>query len=1518
MARAGGQSAISGFSFQAWAIARAFVDVYQGTIDFVRAETPPRTDFGPAGIIRVTVDDYVIQRAKTRIYHQAKSNPPGGGTWTLNKLQTEEILQDFIEQLGSDSSSECCLVTSSDCPLLGEVANRARNSISVEEFNVNITSEFQGLIDDACLILGISNVILFWFLRHCRLEIRTSEQIKKELHSLSSALFADPAAAVDCLYTLAMEAMRTGQLMDHKSINKSFSELSVFARPKATEAELLAAVRAASYRLRMVGKDIGGIHIQQLAVDKLLEWVNKPDFSNSHVAALLDQAGSGKTVAMSMLLERLEETGFVVLGIKVDGLAFSSQAELASVIGLPDSIPSVLQSLQVAGHRMVLLIDQLDALSSAMSRESSTISSVLDLVARTTGLQIPIVLACRSFDWKSDYRLRHLRDSKPAEFTLPELTDTQLMQVLSICALKLSDFHPLTIKILRCLLRLRVFFEIVQTKRYAEPSWMPGNTIYSLQTLYLEFWTQKMSKADSERIGAGNCEIVATILAKHMYEAQYLSAPEALVAGYRTVRDWLISEGILSLNGKILSFFHQTFFDFVFARNFVGNSQSLVEHLLNSDQGLFYRPMVRQILEYMKDVNPKQYILELKELIENPKIRKHLRWLVIAWLGQSRDLRPGELSLLEPMLANDAMRRRVLKHFSGNSAWFDMLSAERFSRWLQTLPDAEVWPITGYLETIISERQCELIRLLSPYVGKSGSWNDKISFCLAHISSDWEECSRDLLFNVLRSLFTNLETPTGWWAVALMSLAKSKPIEACKAIGIILNRFTTSWTSKSTEEDNKVEIKAQNRNARLPIAYDFLEALALLGNSTPQEFLEHTLSWTLDAMQKSCLSYRARGFNTNWRDWSYTDSQTYAPSEKLLFAISTALKNLAKSNPKVFRTLIPKLLDNQCLPAQLIIAEAYEENPLEFASDAAMFLITDSRRLRLSGRDSVSENTAKLIRACCPYWKEGDFLRVESSVLTMKNDPVKSVNELRWRGRTHLELLYAFDRKRLSAQGQDLLGQLERKFPLFRFSASRQKEVGFVGAPISQDSMRKMDDSSWLKAMRKYVNDKIRDNKPLGLSGGRIEFASALQAAAKAQPERFHAIAMDKMDVTFHIDYVTSIINGISEAGLPVELVGRLIEKFLPQLEQDNIRTVAWAIEKYAGQDIPQSLVNVFRYWVEQAGLPTNKGDLAEAGEIDQDNADNLLIDGVNSDRGAALRTLAVILLKSNPPRRGEYLDIAETITADPSAAVRAVGIEFLLYAIPADPNRSCDLFRLLIGENWLLLREQEAYNFIYSSLYKHANKVMWAIEKMLADERSPKTREAGAKLACLAAFRWPEAAPLRDACIKGDVPSRKGAAAVYSANIRETQVGMECQERLRTFLNDDDVEVRKEATTFLRDLDATCIRELADFLRVWTQTKALSEGAEDAAYMLEQNPVVDKELTLEISDCLITALGQGKSDMQGRQGIVTYRLTPAILNVYHLSVDAEARRKAIDLFEKLDELGETGVYLVMESVDRL
>lgn len=65
--------------------------------------------------------------------------------------------------------------------------------------------------------------------------------------------------------------------------------------------------------------------------------------------------------------------------------------------------------------------------------------------------------------------------------------------------------------------------------------------------------------------------------------------------------DVLASEHVLVRDGQQLAFFHETFFDYVFARRWVGRGQTLVEFLVADEQELFRRAQVRQILTHLRD-----------------------------------------------------------------------------------------------------------------------------------------------------------------------------------------------------------------------------------------------------------------------------------------------------------------------------------------------------------------------------------------------------------------------------------------------------------------------------------------------------------------------------------------------------------------------------------------------------------------------------------------------------------------------------------------------------------------------------------------------------------------------------------------------------------------------------------------------------------------------------------------------------------------------------------------------------
>ena len=96
----------------------------------------------------------------------------------------------------------------------------------------------------------------------------------------------------------------------------------------------------------------------------------------------------------------------------------------------------------------------------------------------------------------------------------------------------------------------------------------------------------------------------------------------------------MASEGVLTFDGRRYGFGYDSFFDYCFARLFVNRSESLVSFLKESEQHLFRRAQVRQVLAYLRDASRDRYVGELAGLLSDEGIRPHINELAFALLAE--------------------------------------------------------------------------------------------------------------------------------------------------------------------------------------------------------------------------------------------------------------------------------------------------------------------------------------------------------------------------------------------------------------------------------------------------------------------------------------------------------------------------------------------------------------------------------------------------------------------------------------------------------------------------------------------------------------------------------------------------------------------------------------------------------------------------------------------------------------------------------------------------------------------
>ncbi|MFL6227833.1 MAG: hypothetical protein ACJ741_03530 [Pyrinomonadaceae bacterium] len=455
---------------------------------------------------------------------------------------------------------------------------------------------------DVCLLLA--------FFSHVDVEIATLTQIERDAAPRWMPAGGEPPTR---LFHLLRD--RVGGAARHRGI---FTEEELRARlesedgvrldPQPSLAELRDLARACGAVLRQHKHTFGntGSHLKRAVVEDVARWARESD-ENDDLALMLDHAGMGKTIVARDVLIALEEAGETVLAIKADQQlsGINGHEDLRPHLRLPDSVERVVGRLAAAG-RVVVLIDQIDALSLSMARDQLALNVVLDLVARLRLIPgVRVIVSCRTFDLNNDPSLSQQLGSGK-RFSIPELSEDEIREILGHMGGDYERLSPATRQLLKTPLHLDLFALATDAQTAAgteEPSAAHG--VFSLQDLYALLWRTVVRKAVDGAPPAPQREHVLSLLTDYMNREQRTSAPQSVLSD-STLNDaasWLASEGILVPSRAEWSFLHQTFFDYCYAKGFVERGDSLSETVLREDQGLFARPQIVQVLGYLRGVN---------------------------------------------------------------------------------------------------------------------------------------------------------------------------------------------------------------------------------------------------------------------------------------------------------------------------------------------------------------------------------------------------------------------------------------------------------------------------------------------------------------------------------------------------------------------------------------------------------------------------------------------------------------------------------------------------------------------------------------------------------------------------------------------------------------------------------------------------------------------------------------------------------------------------------------------------
>lgn len=450
---------------------------------------------------------------------------------------------------------------------------------------------------------------------------------------------------------------------DTRNIVQKFNLLEQEEAPE----KLLLNIEAASVDLSSYeNKFQGKIHIDRPETTEIYNWIlNDLEDKESSIALLVGNAGYGKSVVLKDLFVLLKTKNIPTLGIKVDKiLNISSIKDIEKELNITNGIIPTFRKISIDNELIVLLIDQIDALSQSLSSSRHAINSYDRLIKQLEVYpNVRIIISCRNYDLDYDPILRSYKGKKIFRLSLLEMQ--QVDSVLSTIGINIDERQTRLKEFLRIPLHLNLFCKVGLKKEFDEN--------ITLSKLYDAIWEEYITNGNS----LGLIKLLTNI-ANKMHDQQHIVVDKRLFDLEKSELNYLMHHELLkeSTDNKI-QFTHQTFFDYVYARTFISSGKDIAGWLKNIHQGLFIRSQVKQIFAYLRDIDVSTYIQSLTKILTKDEYRFHLKLLLINDLGFYQNPLEQEKKLLSDHIIKQPFYFQLFLESVQSPKWFDFIISQK-------------------------------------------------------------------------------------------------------------------------------------------------------------------------------------------------------------------------------------------------------------------------------------------------------------------------------------------------------------------------------------------------------------------------------------------------------------------------------------------------------------------------------------------------------------------------------------------------------------------------------------------------------------------------------------------------------------------------------------------------------------------------------------------------------------------------------------------------------------------------
>ena len=1016
-------------------------------------------------------------------------------------------------------------------------------------------------------------------------------------------------------------------------------------------AEVQASFLAASKPLLNWPQKVGDNRwIERAEADLILDSLKGDDCVEGW--ALLGEPGSGKSALLANIANQLKENGIPFLAIKADtlGVNVDSIGKLSEHLRLPGNLLDCAKSLASDG-RLVVLIDQLDALSDLCDLRSERLNVLLDVINRLSLIQnVCVVASCRGFEFRHDARFRTI-DLEEMNLTLPEWES--ISDLLKQQGVDGTNWPSSFSEILRTPQNLKVFLQLLRK----------GDTEHqifdSYQGMLEELWTQKVTKSADATVKWDLLDRIAGA----MSEQEVMWLPAINFESERSTISQLVGDGILKMseNQLKLGFQHQTLFSHARARAFLKGGLDLFDFVVARQHALFVRPTLWSTLGYLREASREEYRRQMEKLCSG-SLRLHVQHLLLDFLGRLNDPHDFEEVWLIRWLEDSDYKVRAICAIARSEGWFARLKDTQLVA-LMCNPEGVEWPLTSLLRESVNHSRKSTFDLIEKYWIPEPKY-DVYTFRVFDNFQHWDLESVELICTLVARMEIDEVYVTGLASQVSVSQPTLAPKILAAELAKTLNRLkgeadppVKELSTDATMVDRWVEQIAHEPKRRF---CSFLESSGgrydypAIAEAAPFEFLNEIWSLFVDGVRQTI-------------DDRQNDGGEYARSRRLMYdfdgelsrnspfieAIQVALAELGKTDPARFEAFIESNVSCEFMLIQRLLCRSLTTVEPTKTDLTFRYLTPDPRRLFVGGYDDYYSDSRSLIQKVATELSSTQLAELEASIATWFENrpehpdvPPKDRRRFKKYDREHrLRLLMAIPEDLLSEENRSLCSEEDVSLPTVKFRMGSSRKRGLIScakSPMSTEQMKQAKDAHILNLFDGLTDD---------LNWEPIEASRALADLAKEDPDRVVSLAKQLRPKDQQVP-AEHVVRALSESSFSDDKIFAFIHEMVglgfdsPHFQD----AVAWTCYKRVGNrtGLPDDICALLKTWLENwkfADPPDVRKGEQETEEERKRSVVFDLLGGYSLPSGTfwILSALAYGFIRKEPRQTAEWLDVLES-----------------------------------------------------------------------------------------------------------------------------------------------------------------------------------------------------------------------------------------------------------------------------------